>query len=119
LKERGDENVKMWTSRSIRKHISEILDPRYQLLKIEIRAINKQIKRMSKFCYKIVTFDDGREKEDYDPKAQSEVRAWINVKKDLLKTDYEKLPLCNKKSKLNLESAGTSGPKNNFTQNKK
>lgn len=118
LIERGEKDVKMWTSESIRKHISEILDPRYQLLKIDVRAINKQIKKMSKYCYKVLTFDNGKEKEDYDPKAQSEVRAWLNLKKDLLKMDYDKLPLCNKKSKLDLQAAGTVGPKLNFTQQK-
>ena len=114
LKERGEEDVKMWTSRSIMKHISEILDPRYQLLKKEIRTINKEIEETSKYCYVIKTYDNGTRKKDINEKAHREKRAWIKLKMDLCKIDYDKLPLSNKNSKIDLEAAGTCGPKFNF-----
>ena len=119
LKKRGDEDVEMWTSRSIRKHISEIMDPRYQLLKVEVNRINEQIQEISKFCFEIRTYEDGKEEKGYDQKALSELRAWILMKEKLLSKDYDKLPLCNKKSKIDLEAAGTVGPKANFTIQKK
>jgi hypothetical protein len=121
LKERGEQDVKMWTSQSIRKHISQILDPRYQLLKKEGKRVDKEIEEVSKYCYVIKTYDNGDRRKDINEKAHREKRAWIKLKMDLLKIDYDKLPLCNKKSKIDLEAAGTSGPKVNFriSQSKK